>query len=604
MSQRRRARPLVAVAGCFALAFACAPIEGVPLSRAPVNTCPERACEAYVSRDRTKAQCNDGRCEVGVGVPSYPLTVVVNVPDTSFYAPGRTFVMTRDELVPPAGTPVPRLCVPPRCVQLPVLVTGEGKYRVTSQAAADVGFPRFVPEGTSLPVRVSFVRLVGTTGSVAASSLGLPVDTSFASSRIIQRAGVAPEILYNNAVAVGRYLRIASPEPPYDAYFPPVADQLSVGEAFIDELTLGDAKTPLDDAAGDLRRAIVTRAEGLDGWRTWLADSDTGQRLSPIRPLSGTKSTVRLDTVGQTAPGSSGALRDGVDIVVAPPEGSLGLPTLQSRLLLTGSDLGTTEVPPIPAPASVSGVVAVESNGVLNGVPSRLTFTSTSLRVTNAPERSFLRYESFVSTDDSGRFATVLPLGTYEVTMEPLEGTGYAKTRPAKALEVTKSTTNERLVPLPRTKTVGRVLLTDGRPLADAEVRAVPSARQAKGLVAPRPGRARVADDGTFAVELDQGQYDLVVEPQAGSGFPRVITVASIAGEAADLGNIDVPPPTRLGLTLRDPNPNLPGNPIVRAMVRVFAQRANDADAPLVEIGRAMTTETGSCEILLAQQPR
>ncbi len=75
----------------------------------------------------------------------------------------------------------------------------------------------------------------------------------------------------------------------------------------------------------------------------------------------------------------------------------------------------------------------------------------------------------------------------------------------------------------------------------------------------------------------------------------------SFATGTADLGEIQVAPPARLSFTLRDPSLN--GNPIVRAMVRIFAL-APGRGPPAVEIGRAMTDESGKCEILLAQQAR
>ena len=131
---------------------------------------------------------------------------------------------------------------------------------------------------------------------------------------------------------------------------------------------------------------------------------------------------------------------------------------------------------------------------------------------------------------------------------------------------------------------------------------AMPSERAAVGTaVKPRPARGRTDQDGAFRLEVDQGQYDLVVQPQPGTGFPWLVQARSFATGTADIGQIVIAPPARVSFVLRDPTRN--GNPIVRAMVRIFVEPAGRGP-PLVEIGRAMTDEGGKCEILLAQQAR
>ncbi len=154
--------------GALSLAIACSPIVAQPLSGAPLNAgCPEEhACDLYNVRGRRtrrrsattpKAQCNEGRCDFGR--PAFDFWAVVSVPDSSYYAPGRTFVLTSKDLSAQPGTSAPGVtCRPPLCVQLPELVAAEGKYRVTAAASTAVGFP--LAEGTSLPVRVAFVPLV------------------------------------------------------------------------------------------------------------------------------------------------------------------------------------------------------------------------------------------------------------------------------------------------------------------------------------------------------------------------------------------------------------------------------------------------------------
>jgi hypothetical protein len=589
------------------IAFACSPIVAQPLSGAPLNAgCPdEHACDLYTvpgagdggastTTTTTNAQCNEGRCDFGR--PAFDFWAVVSVPDSSFYAAGRTFVLTSADLSAQPGTAAPGVtCRPPLCVQLPALVSAEGKYRVTTEVSTRVGFP--LPEGTSLPVRVAFVPLVEGMQDET-STFGLPADPLFTSSRVIVRAKESPpEVSYVDAVSVGRYVRIAYPEPPYDAFFPPAISQISVRDTFLDDFVLGDPKTPLDDATGDTRRATVRRAEGLEGWRVWLIDSATERRISSIHTLAGTTMDVRLDTFGQSQTGSP-ALKVGVEVIVAPPESWLGVPRLQSRLI-NGAGLESLDVPSLPGPATITGVVALGEGAALTGIPARLLFTSTRLRRADDTPDSLLRYATAVSTDSTGHFSTVLPPGFYDVTIEPAEGTGLSKVKDT--FDTTEQLAKTYFPPR-RTVATGRAVLSDGRPLAEADILAVPSGIPAVGnAVKPRPARTRTAPDGSFRLEVDQGQYDFIVEPQSGTGFPRVVQLRNFATGTADLGEIQVAPPTRLSFTLRDRGLN--GNPIVRAAVRIFAL-APGRGPPAVEIGRAMTDESGKCEILLAQQPR
>lgn len=602
--------------GSMSLAFACAPIEGSPLSEAPVNSgCPEiNPCDGYAVKDaKIPAQCSkDGRCDYGR--PDYPFTMVVNVPNSSFYAPGRTFVLTSEAFRPQPGTSR-GTCIAPTCLQLPALVPALGRYRVTKAAADAVGLP--LAEGTSLPVRVSFVPLVqGTDMGTDLVSLGIPVDGIFTSSRLVGRQEER-DVVYIDALSLGDYRRIAYPEPPFDVFFPPAFTTLRVGERFVpagisDDFVLGTSimgenpvATPLDDDLGDSRMATVTRAEGLEGWRVWLEFG--GRRISSLRTLAGKRMVVRLDTVGQRQL-SSPSLKENVDVIVAPPEDWLGVPRLQSRLI-SGQGLEKLDVPPLPGPASVTGVVADGggaadgANGgaqALTGIPSKLLFTSTSLRQDDGTLQPLLRYSAAVSTDGTGHFRTVLPPGKYDVTIEPDERTGYAKVKDTSF--DTADTVAKTFRPPLRTVATGQVLLADGRPLAEADILAIPSDIPATGTaVKPRPARTRTDREGRFRFEADQGQFDLIVDPQPGTGFPRVLQVRSIGTGTADIVPIQVAPPARLSFVLRDPSQV--GNPIVRAMVRVFAELPGRGP-PAVEIGRAMTDDAGKVEILLAQQPR
>ena len=597
----------LAVLGAVILAApSCEPIRSVPLTKAPINRCP---CDAYEPGPTTAARCSTGdRCEILTtgGRPEFPFWIVVHVPTTSIYAPGHTYVLFSDAQgnpafrAPPVAPGVVSRCSPPRCLPLGPLVGATGSYKVANEESKDVGYP--LADGTSIPVRVVYETL-GNDQQEAFPSL--PLDRLFASSRL----NVDGAAEFARPIPSARYRRVFYPQPPFDAFFPPRIDELPpiTSDFFVDTIILG-VDVPLDDVVS--RTAKISRADGLDGWRAWLVDRPSQRRISVIRTLSGNEAEVPLFTSGA----QPAFQRDDVDAVVAPPESWTAVPSYITPLF-SGAGL-TLSYPPIPPPVPVSGVVAEPGEGeggTLFGYAARVRFDSEAL-ATNADPSRLLHYTTTVNTDDRGRFATVLPPGTYAATIEPAEGTGYAKRRELVVVDRTHSSL--RFQPPPRTLGRGRAVLTDGRALSEAEVLAVPNtssgARANRLVPPPRPGRTQTDEDGRFAFELDPGGYLLSVIPKAGPGFPRVVVrpdvPGSSTGQETELPEIRVPAPTRLAFTLRDPSPT--GNAIANAVVRIFARPAVPAGSGTtttpdpVEIGSAMTGSDGSVEILLAQEPR
>ena len=547
---------------------------------------------------RTKSQCHDGRCDFGL--PTYPYTVVVNVPDTSFYAPGRAFVLTNKDLSAQPGTVSGNAaCKPPLCVPLQELVTGGGAVprhdrSLRGRRAAARGRHVAPGAGDARSARRRHARRGGNGGDPRGRRAHVLAGRGSARNHRRAAESSTPTPSRSDATFASRI-----PSRRTTSISRRRSRTLSASvPALNDDFFLGDAKkTPLDDETGDTRKATVSRAEGLDGWQVWLIDSVTGRRISSLRTLHGTKMEVRLDTVGQTQ-ANSRALKENVEVIVAPPASFIGVPRLQSRII-NGQGLEALDVPPLPGPASVTGVVASGEGMALTGIPSVLQFDSTRVRRADGTPDPLLRYSTSVSTDDTGHFATVLPPGLYDVTIEPDYRTSFAK---VKDTFDTSDGLAKTYRPPPRTVASGKVVLADGRPLAAADIRAIPSDVAVTGTaVKPRPAHTRTDEDGNFSFEVDQGQYDFVVDPQAGTGFPRLVQVRSFAIGTAKLDAIVIAPPARLSFTLKDPSKN--GNPIVRATVRVFAEPPNRGP-PAVEIARSMTDEQGQCEILLAQQPR
>ncbi len=583
------------------LFLGCSPVTGTPPSDAPVNTCGEGAasCDRYfVSELVAKPQCEEvklrSRCQYGR--PDYPYTVVVSVPDSSVYAPGRTFALTHEDLTLQRGGAVNATCQLPGCVRLPNLRMVNGRYRVSAAAALTVGMP--LAEDTSIPVRVAFVPLSPGRDTEATKD-GLSMADVRASSSVIGN-----QIFFSDAVSVGRYQRIMYPQPPFDAFFPPVFATVVVPptptpEVFIDDFKLGETEV-LDDETGLTRTTTITRKEGLDGWRVWLADEPPlgGRRISSIKTLRGVEATVVLHTIGARQPNSN-ALRENVDVVIAPPEGWLGVPRVES-LIVNGGPFGFRylEVPELRTPTKFSGVVGHGSDATLTGIRARLLFTSNGLLSQDGSSNRTLKYETSVATDDAGRFSTVLPPGFYDVTIEPADA-GFAKAK--ESLDTTVIQAKTFRPPL-QTVTTGRVVLADGRPVPEAAVVAVASDTPLLDWdVKPRPARTRTDFGGRFRFELDPGSFNLMVVPRAGTDFPRVVALHRVAGPTADVGQIVVAPPALLAFQIREPSQI--GAPIARALVQVFAELPGRGP-PSLEIGQAMTDSQGRVEVLLAPRAR
>jgi hypothetical protein len=584
--------------GLVALFLACSPVEGTPLSQPPENACP---CSAYPQLGRLRPTCASGnRCEV-LGQPDYPFTLIVHVPETSFFAAGVSYAIRSTDIFSGKGTP---RCPPASCIALPSLVEVTGEYLVTAQASAQMGAVLPTNDPARIPARVTFVPLAASASSAEPRDLGLPLDVAFAQPVRLdeQRDDL---IQYQRPVGVGRYRRIAEPEPPFDLAYPPVVSEISVSPTsvrrgppdiplFTESLVVGGPDLPLDDPQGDNRTATAKRAAGLDGWRLWLIDTATRRRISSRRRLSGFEMQARLDTVGANRPGTT-VLRDGVSVVLAPPEGFIAVPSLESPII--GGQGLSLDYPELPVPAQVAAV-AVSPGPTPSPLRGRVVFTSRKLRRLDGLLTDLLKYTTHVTTDDRGQLRTVLPPGQYDAYLEPEIGSGFGQSRTP--IEV-QGALSQTLVAADRTLVRGRAVLSDGRPLAEATVLATAAASRRAAAAPwelPRFGQATTDALGGFSLFLEQGDYDVAVVPQDGTGFPRVVTPRNVGPGQVDLGTVTVPAPTRLAYTLRDPS----GNPIVRAVVRAFAQPASGAAA--VEVGRGLSGSEGQFEILLAQQPR
>lgn len=593
----------VLVTGTFVV-LACDPIVGSPPAAVPRNECPAHTCEAY-TQEGTKPQCSAGRCEAGK--PTYPYLLVVDVPTTSFFGAGRTFVLDSRAFIGAKGT---ARCPALTCLQLPALATVQTSLAVDKTSATELGVT--VPSAASAPAAAitTFVLLppgADATEKRTARDIGIPV-VDFVSDLAVVTGGIPASTA---EIAPGRYERIVMPQ---DPRVPPIVSSLE--HVASEEIVIGSTSYPLDEPQmnGKNRLADLTRTGGLDGFRVWLEDAVTETRISTVHTLVGSHATAHADTVNQN---DGGVLRAGVNIVVAPPVNSVGIPTLKNGIL---QGVGFPSVfPALPPPASVRGSVVSPSGAKVAG-----TVVLDSQQIARvAPDKpvSFLRYRATLQTDPDGAFATVLPPGSYAVTVIPAS-TSLAPLR-ATTVTVTEDVVLAPFVTTELSRVSGRALLTDGRPLAGAEIVAQPSVvqpdqpdalRRLRPWLFPREARAVTAEDGTFTIRVEEGTFDFVVVPQPGTGFGRTVSPSrkvsppqAGAGDAGapdsgvtgnDLGTLLVPAPLKVAFTILDPS----NNPVPQAIVRALTLPTGHAE--YVEIGAAVTGPQGQFEILLGPVPR
>jgi hypothetical protein len=235
----------------------------------------------------------------------------------------------------------------------------------------------------------------------------------------------------------------------------------------------------------------------------------------------------------------------------------------------------------------------------------------------NDPSQPFMHYSTSAQTDAAGNYSVVLPPGTYDVFIAPAPGSNLSATTipslevaPALGSGPPVAAGKDLVLSQPGTMT-GRAIVADGRLLVGATVQALPAASLAPTTDPrrwPRPATTTTDATGAFSLALDQGLYDVVVQPADGTGLPWV-TLSSqtvFAGENTNLlfgAPITVPAPMVQPLLLYDPS----NNPIVRGVVRAYAATATSknptagAPAPMIEIGNWLTDINGNVTMLLAQ---
>jgi hypothetical protein len=429
-----------------------------------------------------------------------------------------------------------------------------------------------------------------------------------------------PSVGFRIVVAPGTYERTVMPEPPFDAFYPPDVNVVNVASGVLGFETVELSAIDVHKSSG-IPTTVLSRDDGarMDGWIAYTRDVTTQRRVSNAAVLGDvnrSSSNPATYTVQLNMRHHEADAYMNVEFVLDPPAGALAKPSLVQDLLDV-SPIPT--YPALPPPATVRGFVA---SAVENApVAADILFVSTKIYVvTGSNQNTDLRYTATAEAvaENGGapaRYSVVLPRGEYQVIVSPRDPS-YAKrvlSQPLIVDTVNDPQDGKNLTVSRKRLVLGVALVSDGRPLAHAEVTAMPAAALFSPVAAgstpatplpreqaPRPAQTETDAVGTFSLQLDPGSYDITVKPAPGSKLPWVVSPSRvISDEDLTLDPVQIPAPVSAGLTLLDPSS--PPNPIVGAIVRAFA--VPTGGTAFVEIGRGITDAKGRYEMFLAGTP-
>jgi hypothetical protein len=626
MSRAGRGREVgpLACLGALGVVAACTlptvPPEKAP-SGAPINACPAFPCATYTQPGASPV-CNGGVCLVSSPAPN--LYMVVSLAEDSYFAPSRTFAIAWTDLLKTSPT---ALCTPGGvpassategaetrpCTHLPLHATETGSYLASPSTALAVSWNLGNPGSpTQLPAHVTYRPLWAEgTGSVDAVSIGLPLDAFPAVVYVDTSAARSPgpnggaalafdaQLQPQQPIYKAIYERVITPDPPFDQAFPPDVQQIMRTSGPVSdpvEVSLDTSTHVTPSGSRAIPAFHVTRIGGLTGWTMYLRDDTTKRRLSPIARLSGSAAVIPLPTNHHPADGDA---ITGVELVVVPPAGQ-PIPTV---VRFPSATQLPQEQPlqELPAAVAVTGAVAfahtpVEADLVFEAQAIYETGTTTP----NAANYEYLgRASARIDATGAATWSTTLPAGQYRVSVRPLDATHGVTV--VQSLDVQPSTT-PRTAPLiaiaPQQRVTGSADVADGRPLAGAQVEAIPAGCMLgqSDFCMPRGAQGTTSADGSFVLTLDQGSYLLRVEPPDGTALPWISQKVLVGPTPVSLTTpLVVTAPVYVGLALHDGTPD--DSPIVGAVVRAYDVPAT---GPAVLLGRAITDVTGHYDMFIA----
>lgn len=554
---------------------ACAPVAVTEASSAPMNECTtSTTCDL-----RAGATCVQGRCETSV-VPSFVLAVTL--PSTALYAPNMTFLFRSEDF--PSRLSATSKCPNKKCFILPRVTVFTGGVSLTEDTQARLGL-QFPAGRHRVPVKLTAIPRWDIDGvPVDAQDVGLPVYPEQGAQFLPDESD--PVTGYSLALSPMRYRFVFDAASEFAYRVPSVfqfRDVVPQQNTLIkpETISLGQGGAPLDPAQTP-DPVLDTKFRDFKGFTAYLQYRGSGARASPTVRLAGKSTVVRFPLAALLSEDgkfvSAEANLNNTDLVIAPPEGALGVPTLKTGIT-TGRVLDTT-YPELPLPIAVAGTVA-NSGGL--PVQSRLYFKSTGVAILAGTNVSYMQYAAPLTTDAKGQFATILPPGTYKVYVEPLGSCSaddpsgcYGKLEQTITVNASQ---NLNFTVSERTYVHGTAVTFDQRKLGDADIIFAPAQLPAEDLfdnrlppiAQPRAFYTRANRSGTFVGYLDSGTYDVIVKPTLGTNFPTTTSriVVKPGEPMPELAPIVVKPPVRVSFNFRDAG----DNPLEQAYLRAFVLR-------------------------------
>jgi len=452
-------------------------------------------------------------------------------------------------------------------------------------------------------------------------------------------------------------VRMKLPPGDYDAYVrpDPALTTLASGvcEVVPDLATvtvLEDAEIALDFGLREptalpveVRWSTSAGAPGaLTGWSLDLVDGLSARRISNRVVLGDPATEADVETYAATllfspTPTQNGAATELLRLV--PPAESVA-PTIvveRSSLGLFAGPAVLNQLTTLPAAVEVEGqlLARLDTGGAERLLPVGGTVTLIATALDGLPAGTLAAFQRTVSAseqgDDRGVFrATLLP-GTYRVRVLPSGTCPQVAPCPSGSVlcecplgateldaflvAATPARQAGKTIELAwRTRVAGRAMTPGGVPVVGAPIQAtaVPTTTTALAtalgteVFVPRASTGTVASDGSFELRADAGDFDLVVRPEARTGFawlvrPRV--PVEVAEPNLDLGGLTLPLPVPLRGLVRvraDPERDgveyaiLPG-----AVLRAY--RAVDAGT-VVQVAEATADDEGNYELLLPER--
>lgn len=299
-----------------------------------------------------------------------------------------------------------------------------------------------------------------------------------------------------------------------------------------------------------------------EGWTVEMLDPISGRlvstrsKLEPADEDGGLKASLYYFPTAPLDPDKSELLR------VSPPEG-VTAPTVvlaRSALELFSKGSGViSQFQDYPDPVRVQAQVTTS-----DAVPAGATITLSAKSIDGIDQGVFTSFVRTVEVGEDGIFEVDLLPGTYRVVAVPKSPTDGSGERTSAVSETEWTIASEpktqagKLVQLePIVKVTGTAYVPQGEPALGAFVAAVPSPRgvqldllrQAVEGTTPYTPSAEsgiVAEDGSFTVRADPGDFDVSLRPPASSGFSWFVThfpVRRQMNEPANLGVLVMPYP-------------------------------------------------------------